>query len=294
MTATFDRAEWLEWRRGGIGSSDISAVIGLNPWATRYSIWADKTGRTPIDDNDNEVLEFGRRAEAMIGPWFTELTGLLCRKWQHRAQHRTWKPGRATLDALVYRTRRSAAPTGLLEMKTTGWQKDWDEIPAQYDAQIQWQLEVTDLDRAWLAALHGRRLQIYPIERRGEDGAWLLEQARQFWADHVIADIAPNVDGHWATTAALAGLRRTDAAETDITDLLDTIRRYKHAQAEASAAKKHADQLANEIKAALGDGEIGTVHGIPAATYLTRHRKGYTVDPTSYRALQITWKDPAA
>jgi hypothetical protein len=27
-----ERADWLEWRRHGLGGSDIAAVVGLSPW----------------------------------------------------------------------------------------------------------------------------------------------------------------------------------------------------------------------------------------------------------------------
>ena len=295
MTAKpFDRAAWLEWRRGGIGSSDIAAIVGLSPWATPYAVWAEKTGRHTADQGDDVVQEFGRRAEPMIAPWFGEVTGYRARKWQHQAVHRKWPVARATLDALVFRAPRSAAPIGVLELKTSGWQRDWDELPDQYQCQVQWQLEVMDLDRGWVAALHGRRLAVYPVDRNPEDGAWLIDQARRFWRDHVQADVPPAVDGHWATTQALAGLRRTEGAEADITDTLPTIQQLARARGDARAAKARQTELENEVKAALGDGEIGLIHGQPACTYLTRQRKGYTVEPTSYRALHITWKDPAA
>ena len=289
-----DRAEWLDWRRGGIGSSDIAAIIGLSPWATAYSVWAEKTGRLDNHDNDDTVKEFGRRAEAMIGPWFADLTGLNASDWQHRAEHPTWPTARCTADALVYEPTNSCGQqllVGALEMKSTGWQRDWDEIPDHYDAQVQWQLEVLDLDHAWIAALHGRRLAVYPIARRRDEGAWLLDTARRFWEDHVQADLPPAVDGSWATSQALAGQHRT-AGEVDITDHLDTIRRYVQARAEAGAAKKHADALANEIKAALGDQDTGLVHGREAVTYRARTRRAHTVAESTYRTLAITWKDP--
>lgn len=295
MTATkpaFDRDEWLAWRRQGIGSSDIAAIVGLSPWASPYSVWCEKSGRwTP--DEDNDATEFGRRAEPMIAPWFAELTGYHTRKWQHRATHHRWKIARATLDALVFRTKRAAAPRGIAELKTTGWQKDWDELPAQYDAQIQWQLEVMDLDQAWLVALHGRRLAIYPIDRRPEDGRWLLDQAKQFWTKHVLADTPPPADGHTATTTALAGLRRTPGAETDISELLPVVRQLTDARANTSAARAVQTALENQIKAALGDGEVGLINGVPAAIFATHQRKGYTVEPATYRQLRITWKDAA-
>ena len=286
-----ERAEWLAWRRQGLGSSDVAAIVGLSPWATPYSVWAEKTGRYVGHDDDDDVKEFGRRAEPMLAPWFEDLTGYRATDWQHRATHPDWPIARATCDALVRRGR--AAPLGVLEMKTTGWQRDWEELPDHYHCQTQWQLAVTGLPDGWVFALHGRRPAIYPVRRSDADIAWLLDRAQAFWRDHVEADVAPPVDGHHATTAALAGIAR-DAAAVDITGHLEDLRAYRAAATEATAAKKHADELANRIKAALGDHEIGTVNDVPAATYAQRRRKAYSVEATTYRALHVIWKDPLA
>lgn len=293
-----DRAQWLAWRRQGIGASDIAAILGLSPWATPFSVWAEKSGRVPIDDSAPTVeQEFGLRAEAMLAPWFEELTGYYARKWQHRAHHRDWRIARATLDALVFRTKRSAAPLGVLEIKTTDRQRDWTDetMPLHYVAQVQYQMEVTDTDRAWLFALHGRRPRIYPIDRDLADGAWLLDAARRFWRDHVEGDRPPpaHVAPMHVTTETLARLHRIegDAVELDGGEL-DLVRRVLATREHARTAGKQAEAAANELKARLGDGEIATYLGQPVATYLRRHRKGYTVDPTTYRQLDIRWKEP--
>ena len=39
--------EWLEERRKSIGGSDAAALVGMNPYVTPYTLWADKTGRLP-------------------------------------------------------------------------------------------------------------------------------------------------------------------------------------------------------------------------------------------------------
>lgn len=296
--APVDRAGWLEWRRQGLGATDVVAIVGLSRWATPFSVWAEKTGRTPIDDTVPSVeAEFGLRAEAMLAPWFGELTGYHARKWQHRAHHRDWRVGRATLDALVFRTRRSAAPLGPLELKTTDRQPDWtaETFPLDYLAQCQWQMEVTDTDRAWLFALHGRRPVIYPVERDLDDGAWLLDAARRFWRDHVEGDRPPpvHVAPMHVTTEALARMHRIEGAAVELDGgELDLVRRVVATRQHATHAKKAAEAAANDLKARLGDGEIATYLGQPVATYLRRHRKGYTVDPTEYRQLDIRWKEP--
>ena len=37
-----DRAEWLEHRKSGIGSSEVASILGLNPFETPYQLWRRK------------------------------------------------------------------------------------------------------------------------------------------------------------------------------------------------------------------------------------------------------------
>ena len=48
-----DRAEWLKAREGGIGASEVAAVVGLSKWDSPYSLFLRKTGQVPpIEEND--------------------------------------------------------------------------------------------------------------------------------------------------------------------------------------------------------------------------------------------------
>lgn len=63
------RIWWLKQRREGIGSSDCSAVLGMNRWAdaTPWHVFMDKTGQLPLDDGrDSEQMEIGREVESAI------------------------------------------------------------------------------------------------------------------------------------------------------------------------------------------------------------------------------------
>ena len=42
-----DKDEWLSLRKGYIGGSDAGAVLGMNPYKSAYSLWAEKTGKIP-------------------------------------------------------------------------------------------------------------------------------------------------------------------------------------------------------------------------------------------------------
>lgn len=291
MTADRDRAEWLAWRRQGIGASDVAAIVGLSPWASPYSVWAEKTGRTVDLDGDSAVQEFGRYAEAMIGPWFQDRTGYVLRQFQHRAEMASWPVARCTADALVRRPR-SRTTLGVAEFKSTDWQSDWEEIPAQYQCQVQWQMMVCDVGQAWVPTLHGRRLSIYHAERDEEDVQFLLGEVRRFWTEHVEADVPPPADAHPATTAALGRIPRDPDAIADLDDHRDLLTAYAAAKRQAGAAKAELAGLANEIRAALGEAEVGHVAGVPVVLYPLRTRKPYTVEGGTYRSLTVRWKDP--
>lgn len=44
-TATERHEAWLTQRDHGVGGSDLSTILGLNKYATPYTLWLEKTGR---------------------------------------------------------------------------------------------------------------------------------------------------------------------------------------------------------------------------------------------------------
>ena len=78
-TKGMTRGTWLEARRGSLGGSDAAAVLGLNPYASPYSVWAEKTGRVP-DKPDNEAMRLGRDLEDYVAARWQEETGKKTRR----------------------------------------------------------------------------------------------------------------------------------------------------------------------------------------------------------------------
>ena len=72
VRACKDREEWKKERHKGIGGSDASAVMGLNPYSNQLDIWRDKVGlapnKTEEEDEDfkSAYLEYGTKAEDPI------------------------------------------------------------------------------------------------------------------------------------------------------------------------------------------------------------------------------------
>ncbi len=286
MTTTTDtgREQWLAWRQGGIGASDVAAVLGLSPWASPWSVWADKAGLLPPDPED-EAMTAGRWLEAAIGPWFTHETGL------HVAGEQTWcaHPGhdhhRCTVDGFVFEVAQVVAPVcnpvdldgpaidhalGDFEVKVTGPGRRWDELPAHYQAQGQWQMHVTGLPRVWFAVLMGRRLDIHQLARDQDDIDFMVDQVDRFWHDHVLTGTPPATDGHDATLRAIAAVH-PDHVEGQAVEADDTLRRTIAAWRAAKAAEKDAagevKRHAAAMQAALGVAEELTVDGQRAVSW---------------------------
>jgi putative phage-type endonuclease len=64
MITLSSRDEWLKNRKNGIGGSEISAVIGQNPYMTNIELWELKTGRKqPEDISEKPYIKYGTQAE---------------------------------------------------------------------------------------------------------------------------------------------------------------------------------------------------------------------------------------
>lgn len=66
-----NRAAWLENRMNGIGGSEISAVVGCNPYLDNVTLWELKTGRRqPEDISEKSYVKYGTEAEKHLRELF--------------------------------------------------------------------------------------------------------------------------------------------------------------------------------------------------------------------------------
>lgn len=272
---TDDRTAWLERRRRGIGASDIGAIVGLSPWASPMSVWLDKIGRTD-DQEETEAMRWGHLLEQPIVQAFEEDTGLYVGGQQDERQHPDHPTHLATLDGIVYESPvsedsgRAGAELGVFEAKFTG-SAAWDEVPDHYACQVQWQMHVTGLNHAWLAALHrafGRiEFRIYEIERDQTVIDLLTTAADTFWTDHVTAGVMPPADGADATAEALRAIYPLHVTGTAIELDENIAAEWHQAKAAVKTAEHDLKRLTQQIQQAMEDTETATVDGRPAFTW---------------------------
>lgn len=268
---TDDRTEWLQWRRTGITATDAAAVVGLSPYASPWSLWADKVGLYQRADSDpGPHARFGLRMEPVLARWFWEDTGLTVVGAQTWATHPDDPWRLATLDGYAVENLDGAYVAGVESKTTTDPVGEWRrELPVHIRVQCQWQMGVTGLARTLLPTLHhgyGVEFAVHEIERDEADLAWLLEQCREFWHTNVLGQVPPDVDIHKATHEALQGAwdgnpdSRVEADDA----LLDTYWQLREVRTQLAMLEAREELLSNTIRAALGDRSVLT-HGMAPA-----------------------------
>lgn len=202
--------QWLEARRKGIGGSDAAAIIGLNPWATPYTVWADKTGRLPPKE-DNEIMRQGRDLEQYVADRWMEETGKKCRRRTKILGNPDYPFALANVD------RKVNGENAGLECKTTSIMNlkkfKGGEFPETYYCQCVHYMAVTGADRWYLGVLVlSQGFHTFVIERDEDEIQALMDAERDFWK-YVESDTPPPVDGLDPTTGAINTIYAGDAED---------------------------------------------------------------------------------
>lgn len=297
-TADMSREEWLELRREGLGGSDAAAVVGRDRYRGPLAVYMNKTGQLPPAEA-SEAMYWGSRLEDVVAEeWARRLgeeLGADVRERRRNAilQHddHDWMIGNIDRYGSVGDDR------VLLECKTTGAYSasQWhgSSVPVRTYLQLQHYLEVTGLERGWIAVLiGGQDFRHYAVDRHQDVCEWLVEQEERFWRDHVEARRPPPADGRAATTSALDQLYPRDTVES--AELDDDERELalrlceEHAEAlrAEKAARERKRSASNGLKALLGDAGELELPGY-RVTWRERERDSYTVEATTYRHFQI-------
>ncbi len=250
--------EWLRIRRGYIGGSDAGAIIGLNPYASAFSVWAEKTGKLP-EFEGNISTRVGTYLEELVAKLFQEETGKKVQRLNFTIVNHDFPWACANID------REIIGEDAILEIKTTtsmGAIKKFrsGEYPEQWYGQMVHYLAVTKAKKAYLAALeNNRELRIFELERDEDEIKALMDAERDFWHDYVATKKTPPVDGHSATSAAIKELFSEEAGDSaDLSGFLDVFQQRKAVNEQIKNLKSELDGLDNRVKVAMGSAAKGT------------------------------------
>ncbi len=249
------REDWLEHRKTGIGGSDAAAIVGLNSYSTPYSVWADKTGRTPPRP-DNEAMRQGRDFEDYVAKRWEEATGKKVRRENYILRNPKYPFALANID------RRVVGENAGLECKTTSLMNlkkfKNGEFPANYYVQCMHYMAVTGAERWYLAVLVlNQEFYEFTIERDEDEIAELMRMEKEFY-QHIETDTPPPVDGCNPTTDTLVTLhnRSTDGS-VELFGRNGLIDDYTRLKEEISVLEKQAERIKQQLMEDLGDNELG-------------------------------------
>lgn len=274
-TKNMSHDEWLEHRRASIGGSDAAAIIGLNPYASPYAVWADKLGLVPPKE-DNEAMRLGRDLEEYVAKRFCEETGKKVRRENSIIINPDHPFAHANVDRLI------VSEDAGLECKTTSSLNlkrfKNGEFPANFYCQCCHYMLVTGAARWYLAVLIlGKEFKWFCIERDEAEIAALARSEAEFWK-MVEEKTPPPADGEKSTTEAISTIY-PEAQGDECVDLFAYERELSEYMAlsdQIRALNKLKDQSANKVKALLGDSSRGESSG-HVVTWATSQRSTFDV-----------------
>lgn len=295
------REAWLAERAKDLTSTEISAVLGISPYATAFEVWQVKAGKIADSFAENDRMRWGRRLEPVIAQGLAEDHGLRAKPLSGcYMRHPTVPRMGASFDFEILDPERPDLGTGLLEVKNVDggvFARDWidlgdgeREAPPHIEAQVQHQLAVSGRQWAAIGVLVGGN-RAYLLRRERDEAAIsaICEEVRRFWAS-IESGTCPAPDWRrdldtlrqlYATTDPAAAL--DEEARARLSELLPA---FNAARAAAKAAKEEEDALKARLFEILGPVERATI-GDWTVTAKNITRKTYTVAESTSRRLDV-------
>jgi putative phage-type endonuclease len=245
-----DEEEWLSIRRMGITGTDVSVIIGSNPYTTQAELAENKLFGTRKEQN--EAMFWGNKLEDVVSQVYSERLGVevrqlagvlssVCLPTVSCNVPLLGTPDRFILD-------KDGKAVGILEIKTGNiyTEKNWDgdHIPDHYYDQVQWYMGVSGIYSAEFAVLlGGSKFFTRHVDFSAEQFEKLKNNAVWWWKKYIIdreelshKNIRPESDKEFVFREEIAPI----------------VNAYKDALEEEKKAKAIVEEAKSELLNALG------------------------------------------
>lgn len=183
---------WLQLRTQDLTSTDIAALFNLSPYKTHFELWHEKKAGQIVQIQESERMKWGRRLEATVAKGIADDMGWAIRPMKEYMRVPDLRIG-SSFDFRVAGEVPACDTENdyLLEIKCVDWlafrdgwtiEEGFIEAPAHIEIQVQHQMLVSGLKRAYIGVMVGGN-DIRIIERQAdpEVHAGILAAARGFW-----------------------------------------------------------------------------------------------------------------
>ena len=219
--------EWHDWRASGVGASDISIIMGSNPYKTPLQLWEVKCGFRK-DDPINPAMRHGIENEDMVRQRINKLLSLnlqpLC------VECELFPFMKASLDGYDFKHEVVCEIKCPTSEKILNNARDNQSIPEYWFDQMQWQISIAYPKRAFIVLWDYRTDELIMIEQfRIQDRIEKMEEeAKLFWA-HLQSGITP----------AMQKGDYEDMDDQQLKHYLDLYYKCSHAEKEAKKKKEN-------------------------------------------------------
>jgi putative phage-type endonuclease len=261
-------AEQRSARRKGLGSSDIAAIMGFDPFRSAGDVWAEKV--YDLDDLDpakNKSIKRGNQFERSILEAAAEDNGFDLELDDQGVLSLVSAKDplfRCNLDSRVMTTvdgQRRPLPEAV-EAKWTAMGEEWgeagtEEVPQRVILQAHQQMFVGELEVVRPAVLLARYsrpdVDVFLVSRREKLINIIVEQGHAWWEKHVLGRVPPENDPPSIDT--IKRIRRVPNAVAEIS--AELVEEWDRLLAERLALEKDEKAAKEAMLAALGDAEAG-------------------------------------
>lgn len=283
MTATpiTNDTQWHALRAKTVGGSEISALFGLSPFTTAFSLWHEKAGKAEPADFDNQKINWGKLIEPLIAQELARALGWKLERSPMYYQHDTIPGMGCTLDFDVIDNQWGP---GIVETKVVfdygDYKRDWsdDRAPPNYELQAQHQMMVTGREWCAIAVWVAQTATLAPalIRRPAPKVVRQIEERiRDFWQS-IAEDRAPDPAG---TEAELTIMRHLwpARAEKKIVEigsarLQDAAQQYLWASEQLPGIEREKTARKAQLLAAAKDAALLRVPGFDIG--IRQNKKG--------------------
>jgi predicted phage-related endonuclease len=249
--------DWLDYRLHIITGSDITAIMGINPYKTIVDVWLEKTGKALPQNYSEEQLdnfERGHWFEKPLLDWFMDRTNNV---YEHNKNNNIYLYSKnenigVTPDGFVMA--HHSPPLPIIEIKSTA-SDNIDNLRNIWYTQLLFNAGVCQSEEMFLIWIDGRHKRNYEsFEFDNSLFNDLIASAEWFWDKNILADIPPDTK----TSADMLKLwNKSFVGETVYADDED-IRNYLqliNIKNEAKILEKQQNELEEKLKIKIKQNE---------------------------------------
>jgi putative phage-type endonuclease len=281
-------AEWHEQRRLGIGASEVAVACGFGRYRTRYDLWREKTGAT-APWGGNEATLWGQRNEPHILKDWADRNEARIIETQRQFRVQRWPLLWATVDAIAHTI---DGEDVIVEAKCTTSRNaqlgdGGDDAPPEWLAQVQVQMLLSGLERAYIAVLvDGNKSREYCVQFDSTVAEALADRAEAWYCEAVETPVPPvewgNTDQQMQRLVEFGG---RDLVDMQASTLPTIWAQYEDLGRKIKELEEERAELKSAAIVAMGDNSRCLIAPDRELVIQEKTRAGYMVKPAKFVTL---------